>query len=171
MVKFNSIFLKKIILFFFLINSSFLLSQETTTYYLIRHAEKELSNPENKNPHLTQQGIRRANSWKKIFKEISFDKIYSTNFFRTQETARFIAIDKGISIDEYKTNNTYNKSFKEENKGKTILVVGHSNTVPFLANKIIGEDIYSSIDESIHGNLYILNIVNENVTYQLLNLE
>ena len=98
-------------------------------------------------------------------------QIYSTNFFRTQETARFIAIDKGISIDEYKTNNTYNKSFKEENKGKTILVVGHSNTIPFLANKIIGEDIYSSIDESIHGNLYILNIVNENVTYQLLNLE
>ena len=48
-VKFESIFLKKIILFFFFIYSTFLLGQDTTTtYYLIRHAEKELSNPENK---------------------------------------------------------------------------------------------------------------------------
>ena len=63
-VKFESIFLKKIILFFFFIYSTFLLGQDTTTtYYLIRHAEKELSNPENKNPHLTQQGIERANNW------------------------------------------------------------------------------------------------------------
>lgn len=171
-VKFESIFLKKIILFFFFIYSTFLLGQDTTTtYYLIRHAEKELSNPENKNPHLTQQGIERANNWKNIFKEIPFDKIYSTNFFRTQETAIFIAKDKGIKIDKYKTNNTYNKPFREDNKGKTILVVGHSNTIPYLANKIIGKDIYSSIDETIHGNLYIISIVNENVTYQLLKIE
>ena len=50
-------------------------------------------------------------------------------------------------------------------------MVGHSNTIPYLANKIIGKDIYSSIDETIHGNLYIISIVNENVTYQLLKIE
>ena len=36
---------------------------------------------------------------------------------------------------------------------------------------LIGEDIYNSIDESIHGNLYIINIINNKVTYELLNLE
>ena len=63
------------------------------------------------------------------------------------------------------------KKFKEKNKGKKILVVGHSNTTPALANLIIGKNIYTSIDESIHGNLYIINIINNNVTYELLNLE
>ncbi len=52
-----------------------------------------------------------------------------------------------------------------------MLVVGHSNTTPALANILIGEDIYNSIDESIHGNLYIINIINNKVTYELLNLE
>jgi len=171
MIKSSSIFFKIIILIFFFINSSFVLSQEITTYYLIRHAEKKISNPENKNPHLTEQGIRRAIIWKKIFKDIPFDKIYSTYFYRTLETAKPIAKDKGIVIETYNSKNTYNKFFKEKNKGKIILVVGHSNTIPFLANKIIGKDIYSSIDESIHGNLYIINLINDNVTYQLLNLE
>jgi len=31
-------------------------SQTITTYYLIRHAEKDRSNPDNKNPHLTDKG-------------------------------------------------------------------------------------------------------------------
>ena len=46
------------------------------------------------------------------------------------------------------------KILEKNNIGKTILVVGHSNTTPVLANKIIGKDIYSSIDERIHGYLF-----------------
>ncbi|MFL2603469.1 MAG: SixA phosphatase family protein [Flavobacteriaceae bacterium] len=158
-------------LFFFFCNSSIILSQEVTSYYLLRHAEKELRNPENKNPHLTKQGEIRALNWKNIFKHISFDNIYSTNYFRTQETARPTAEDKGIIVEKYDPKNLYNELFKEKNKGKKILVVGHSNTTPALANLIIGKNIYTSIDESIHGNLYIINIINNNVTYELLNLE
>ena len=106
-----------------------------------------------------------------IFKYISFDKIYSTNYFRTQETARPIAEDKGILVEKYNPKNLYKELLIEKNKGKKILVVGHSNTIPVLANILIGEDIYNSIDESIHGNLYIINIINNKVTYELLNLE
>ena len=84
--------IKHIILFFFFFNSSIILSQEITSYYLIRHAEKNLMNPDNKNPHLIEQGKIRASNWKKIFKYISFDKIYSTNYSRTQETARPAAV-------------------------------------------------------------------------------
>ena len=54
---------------------------------------------------------------------------------------------------------------------KKILIVGHSNTIPVLANILIGKEIYNSIDENIHGNLYIINIINNKITYELLNLE
>ena len=163
--------MKYIILFFFFCNSSIILSQEITTYYLIRHAEKNLINPDNKNPHLTEQGKIRATNWKNIFKHTSFDKIYSTHYFRTQETAKPTAEDKGIIVEEYNPKNLYKELLIEKNKGKKMLVVGHSNTTPVLANILIGEDIYNSIDESIHGNLYIINIINNKVTYELLNLE
>jgi broad specificity phosphatase PhoE len=146
--------------------------QDITTYYLIRHAEKNITDLTNKNPHLTEKGKQRAISWVSIFKNIQFDKIYSTNLHRTIETARPIALERGISIQKYDPKQLYNEAFKKRNKGKTILVVGHSNTTPVLANKILEKEYYSEIDESIHGNLYILQVFNDNnVTSQLISIE
>ena len=83
-----------------------------------------------------------------------------------------IALERGISIDKYEPDELYNDEFKKRNYGKIILVVGHSNTTPFLANKILGKEYYSEIDESIHGNLYIIQVMSgNNVTSQLLSLE
>ena len=62
------------------------LAQELTTYYLIRHAEKERIDPSNRDPHLTAVGQERSENWQKIFKEVSFDMIYSTPYHRTRET-------------------------------------------------------------------------------------
>ena len=146
--------------------------QEITTYYLIRHAEKDLTDLKNKDPHLIEAGRQRSKSWVSIFKNVQFDKVYSTNFHRTIETAMPIALERGISIDKYEPDQLYNDEFKKHNYGKIILIVGHSNTTPILANKILGKQYYSEIDESIHGNLYIIQVMsNNNVTSQLLSLE
>ena len=146
--------------------------QDITTYYLIRHAEKNLTDLTNKNPHLTEKGKQRAIRWVSVFKNIQFDIIYSTNFHRTIETARPLVLEKGISIQKYDPKQLYNEAFKKRNKGKRILVVGHSNTTPVLANKILEKEYYSEIDESIHGNLYVLQIFNDNnVTSQLISIE
>lgn len=61
--------------------------ENTTTYYLIRHAEKDQSDKSNRNPHLTDEGLKRAENWSKILANVKFDKIYSTNYYRTLETA------------------------------------------------------------------------------------
>ena len=61
--------------------------QEITTYYLIRHAEKDLTDLKNKDPHLIEAGRHRSKSWVSIFKNVQFDKVYSTNFHR-----KFISI-------------------------------------------------------------------------------
>ena len=38
-------------------------NERTTSVYFIRHAEKDRSNPDERNPHLTDQGIQRAEKW------------------------------------------------------------------------------------------------------------
>ena len=151
--------------------TSVVYGQEITTYYLIRHAEKDLSDKSNPNPHLTNIGRERAEEWKDYFKEVAFDLIYSTNYHRTMETATPIAKDHQLFIKEYNPNELYTGDFKKETQGKTVLVVGHSNTTPALANKIKGQNTFESIDEKIHGNLYLLQVFEDNVSCQLLSLE
>ena len=107
----------------------------------------------------------------KILEKIHFDRIYSTSYYRTLETAKPIADERNIEIQKYDPNDLFNENFRKNNIGKTTLVVGHSNTTPVLANKIIGKDIYSSIDERIHGYLFFIQIIGKKTTYQLLNLE
>ncbi|HLU81326.1 MAG TPA: histidine phosphatase family protein, partial [Flavobacteriaceae bacterium] len=61
-------------------------TQKNTTYYFIRHAEKDLSEPTNNDPHLTEEGLKRAAFWAKYFADKNIDKIYSTNYSRTIQT-------------------------------------------------------------------------------------
>ena len=151
--------------------NSFAFGQEVTTYYLIRHAGKETTDPNNRNPHLTSKGKERAQEWKTILKAVPFDKIYSTSYFRTQETATPIAEERKLLIEAYDPRKLYTDSFVKRNLGKTVLIVGHSNTTPVLANKILENETYPQINDSIHGNLYILQLFDGKVTHQLLNIE
>lgn len=148
-----------------------LVAQEVTTYYLIRHAEKERTDPSNRDPHLTIEGKKRAENWQNIFKKVPFDIVYSTPYHRTRETAQPTAISKQLTVESYDPRNLYNTSFIEKNEGKIVLVVGHSNTTPALANKILGREEYLQIDDHINGNLYILQVSPKGVTSQLLSIE
>ena len=128
----------------FFLHSTIVTGQEITTYYLIRHAEKDLSDKSNRNPHLTEVGQERALAWKKYFKEIDFDAVYSTNYHRTKETATPTAEDHNLPIEAYDPRDLYNAAFKAATLGENCSCCGTQQcTTPFLANKILGE-----------GNLY-----------------
>lgn len=142
---------------------------KTTTYYFIRHAEKDRSDPSNKNPNLTIEGHKRAKKWSNVFKHITFDKIYSTNYNRTIQTAQPTANKQNIPIQFYKPNELYSKEFINNTKEKTVLVVGHSNTTPKFVNTILDQNKYADINDSINGNLYIVNVDKHHVTDILLN--
>ena len=144
---------------------------ETTTYYLIRHAEKVRSNAKNKNPNLTEKGVDRAINWSKTFEHINFDYIYSTNYNRTVQTALPTAKRKNLEIRFYDPNDLFNEEFKALTKGKTVLIVGHSNTTPQFANKILATKKYSDIDDRNNSNLYILTISNNAISDILLKIE
>jgi len=171
--------LKKLLLFLFISSFFFSIysqnqkektSEITTSYYLIRHSEKDTSNPSDKNPNLSEIGIQRAESWVTILKEIKFDAIYSTNYNRTNQTAKPIADSNQLEIIQYNLSTFDFDVFKASTNGKTILVVGHSNTTPSFANSFIGENEYAQIEESNYSNLYIITVTGDIVTHSLLKI-
>ena len=52
----------------------------------------------------------------------------------------------------------YDSIFIAETKGKSVLIVGHSNTTPVFANKILGENKYENMDDNDNASLYIVTI-------------
>ena len=133
-------------------------NQSMTTYYFIRHAEKDTSDPSNRDPQLTDAGVRRAENWAKVFEEVEFDLIYTTDFTRTRETAKTVAKTQKKSVEIYDPRQLFNKDFQHKTKGKTVLIVGHSNTNPQFVNMILGEKVYEDIDEAESGSLFIVSV-------------
>lgn len=124
------------------------------TYYLIRHAEKVRTDPNNQDPNLDIKGMVRAKAWATYFEPIQVDEIYITKYIRTKQTISLIAQQKMISPKRYDPNNIYSKEFLRETNAKNILIVGHSNTIPYLVNKLIGEEKFTEMDDSDHTTLF-----------------
>ena len=132
--------------------------QETTTYYFIRHAEKDRSDKTNKDPNLIQKGILRAAKWSLVLENVAFDAVYSTDYNRTKQTAQPTAEKKGLEVTIYDPRQLFSEEFANNTKGKTVLVVGHSNTTPAFVNAVLGTKKYGDIDDKNNANLYIVTI-------------
>lgn len=164
-----------LVLFFTTTISSLVNAQNTknskddvTVYYLVRHAEKDRTNPQDKNPNLTTDGVNRAKNWKDILSNISFDMVYATNYNRTKQTALPVAESNNLSTVIYEGNNLVDNNFFKVTKGKKVFIVGHSNTVPEIVNKLIGQKKYSEINDSENGSLFIVTKRGEIISEQLL---
>jgi broad specificity phosphatase PhoE len=143
---------------------------ETSVYYLIRHAEKDRSDKTNKDPNLTEAGHKRAAYWASVFENVPFDAIYSTNYNRTKQTAQPTATAKGLKVMMYHPTKMDMDNFLKETRGKTVLVVGHSNTTPAFVNRLIRKENYEQIDDRNNGNVYIVTISGASKTAQLLTI-
>ena len=144
---------------------------ETTIYYFIRHAEKDRSDPKNNDPHLTEQGKKRAEKWAAVLKNIPFDAVYSTNYNRTLQTAKPVAAQNNIEITFYDPSEFDMNAFKKDTKGKKVLVVGHSNTTPRFVNLLSGTEKYEDIEDDNNANLYIVTLTGDKVTDMLLKID
>ena len=161
---------KNILVICFFLISILSHSQEITTYYFIRHAEKLRVDKTERNPNLNLKGFKRAEAWKEVFSNISFDAIYSTDYTRTKLTAKPTADSKNLPIIIYNPRDMYSKAFQNQTKGKTILVVGHSNTTNVFANKVIGFDKYQGIKDNNNSNLYIVTLTDKKASSVLLKI-
>lgn len=117
-----------------------------TTYYFIRHGEKDRSTDSN-DPSLKKLGQKRAENWAKVLEDKKIDLVYSSNFKRTQQTAAPTAKLFSTDVRLYSVKKLNDVDFQKETKGKTVLVVGHSDTTPKFVNLILGKKKYKDIDD------------------------
>lgn len=125
-------------------------NDELFTIYLVRHAEKELST---KNPPLTPCGQQRAESLNTFLKAVHLDAVYSTNYVRTQSTAKPTAIAKELEIKPYNPRKLNEFAKTLLNRKEDALVVGHSNTTGVLAGLMADEKI-GAFNEAIYNRIY-----------------
>lgn len=133
-------------------------TQQKTTYYLIRHGEKMRTNPNDPDPSLDIDGMVRAKDWATYFEPMRIDEIYITKFKRTKQTASLIAQQKMITPKRYEPNALYSEDFLKKTNGKNVLIVGHSNTIPQLVNKLIGEKKYEDMYDTEYGTLFTVTL-------------
>jgi broad specificity phosphatase PhoE len=135
-----------------------LISDTTTTFIVLRHAEKE---PTGSDPNLDSDGVLRADELKRILSSVSVNAIYSTPLNRTRQTVQPLATAKGITISEYPTEKPYAQLVSEiisANRGKTVVIVGHSNTVPEILKQLSNNSFTVTINDSQYDNLFIVSL-------------
>lgn len=155
--------MKKITLIGFALLSMMLFScaqtQSTiTTIILVRHAEK--ADDGTKDPGLTEEGQARAAELARVMKETKIDAIYSTPYKRTQNTVQPLANAKGLKLISYEPMKAEEMDkLLAERKGGTIIISGHSNTTPWVANYFLGSEVYADFKDSDYDNVIILSII------------
>ena len=143
------------------------LNAQTTKYIIVRYAEKDTTLANAKlmasDPPLNSIGETRALSLADKLKEYKINQIYSSNYKRTKATASPIAKAQNLNIAIYDPRNLdafATQLLSSENTGKTILIVGHSNSSPKLVNLLIKQDQYKDLDESIYDTYWIVTSKN-----------
>jgi broad specificity phosphatase PhoE len=137
-------------------------SQATTTVIFVRHAEKDLSVQDD--PPLSASGRERVAELTRQLVDsdvvAGIDAIYATPFLRTRQTAEPLAARLNIPINNYDPddNETVLETILKEHKGKIVLVVGHSDTIPTLIADLGASKKVPSIAEDEYDNLYLVSI-------------
>lgn len=122
---------------------------------LLRHAEKANDDP--RDPSLSEKGKERAALFAHLFKDIAIDAFYATPYKRTVETISVLANANGKEIFTYNpTDKNGISAIIQAGKGKTIVITGHSNTIPPMVNALIGKEEYPLMDDQEYGKIWLL---------------
>jgi len=140
-------------------------SCSSVKYYIVRHAEKETASPGTtmstpNDPPLSAAGRVRAIELREVLRAKGIRYIFSTNTIRTVSTAQPLNELRGATkIELYNTRDSLDfliQKLKAIQKGNS-LIVGHSNTVDDIVNKLCGETkIPGDLPDSEYDNLYIV---------------
>jgi broad specificity phosphatase PhoE len=110
-----------------------------THFVLVRHAEKASDDP--KDPSLSDVGRLRAERLADALAHAPLAAAYATAYRRTQSTAAPSAARHGVAVTTYDASRPaaeFAAELRRSHRDRTVLVVGHSNTVPALAAALCG---------------------------------
>lgn len=137
---------------------------EAARYVVVRHAEKEtgpLSTPAD--PALTDAGRQRAMRLARSLEGESVVAVYTTPYLRTRDTALPTARAHGLVPVEYdprQTAETFVDALRSAHPVGTVLVVGHSNTVPQIAAALCACEV-APMSEDEYEHRFIVDIDGE----------
>lgn len=113
--------------------------QESTIVYIVRHAEKAAS--DGKDPSLSAAGHDRAKALARMLKHIEIDALLSSDYRRTRQTLAPVAQQTGLQIQIYDASDSAGLvgMILTAYRGRTVVIAGHSNTVPEIVRLFVGE--------------------------------
>lgn len=129
------------------------------TVILVRHAEKEVVPPENKDPNLSLAGQARAQELARMFGGAGVTSIYATQYKRTQQTVKPLADKLGLSATVVEAQKTPDlvKMLRALKPGEVVFLAGHNNSVPEIIAGLGGPKM-PIIPETEYDNLFILTV-------------
>ena len=123
--------------------------------FVVRHAERAddgkgiTMNNKPADPPLSAAGEMRAAKLEKMLADAGIKAIYVTEFRRTQDTARPLAAKIGVKVEEVASKDTgvLVAKVRKEHPNDTVLIVGHSNTIPDIVKAFTGKVVTVGDDE------------------------
>jgi len=133
---------------------------QTTTVIVVRHAEKAAEPASD--PALTAAGSARADALAEMLKDAGVQAVISTAFQRTKMTAAPTAAKFGLTTELVDARapdhpKAVAAGILANHKGHTVLVVGHSNTVPEIV-AALGATKPAPICDEGYDNAYIVTV-------------
>lgn len=129
----------------------------TTTIVLVRHAER----PPGADPDLSPEGRQRAGDLARALERADVRAIFHTTFKRTRQTAESLAARTGVTLTEVPVAADATAHVTDVVQrmlafgGKTVVYVGHSNTVPAVI-AALGITPAPTIPETEYNHFYIV---------------
>jgi phosphohistidine phosphatase SixA len=137
-------------------------AQDATTVIIVRHAERAATPPQD--PTLTPAGEQRARELARLLRDRRVGAVVTSQFARTRLTAAPTAEAAGVAVDTVGVGRDLQAHVaavanlvRTRHAGKTVLVVGHSNTVPKII-AALGGPVLGDLCDSAYDNLFTMVI-------------
>ena len=139
---------------------------QNKTIVLVRHAEKMPPVDTDKgDPDLSAEGKVRAERLVKVLKKYKPHEIFATDYKRTRQTVEPIAKLRKKNIQTYDPTKQADLVAKiMPTKTDHYLIVGHSNTIPALANLLAKKEVFRNLLDTEYGVFWVIKMKNGVVT-------
>lgn len=150
-----------LVMVFSVVSTSYAQNENTITkIFVVRHAEKV--DDGTKDPPLSEAGVKRADNLAKMLADCKVEALFSTQFKRTMQTLAPISVQQKIPIVTYNpSDKVFVRELLKANKGKTIVISGHSNTAPMLVNSLLKVNKYDQLPDSEYSNVWVVIFKND----------
>ena len=139
---------------------------QITTFILVRHAER--GEDGTKDPDISDEGKKRSVRLAEMLSKTSIAAIYSTAYKRTRNTVAPLAGAKGLEVLPYEAlkGEAIDKML-QDHAGQTVVISGHSNTIPWTANYLTGNNDLKDFADNDYTNFLVVSVLKKGTSTNL----